>query len=97
MTDKGLVPDNHEVCIFNRELMTIKGVVHVDSFDDQEIVVDTEQGMLVIKGEDLHIKELNLEQGSFSVDGLISGLHYSTGGRSRARGKGKGLIERLLK
>jgi sporulation protein YabP len=88
---------DHEVRIVNRETMTIKGVLHVDSSDDQEIVLDTDLGLLTVRGEDLQIKQLNLDDGSFSLDGAISALQYSQGGGSRSKAKGKGFLDRLLR
>lgn len=92
-------PDmEHSVHIKNREETIIEGVVHVDSFDDQEIVLDTEHGSLVIRGEGLHIKQLDLETGRFQVEGVLHALQYSAGPKGRAaKGRSKGLLERLLK
>lgn len=96
MSDRPMLEEQHEISIVNREFVTIKGVIHVDSFDAEEIVLDTDLGLLTIKGEDLHIKQLNLEQGNFCVEGLITALQYSAGGRLKGR-KGKGFLDRLLK
>jgi len=89
----------HQVQIVNRERVLITGVLHVDSFDDQEVILDTDLGVLTIRGEDLHIRELSLEQGSFAVDGGIMGLQYSAAARGK-KGKGSrrgGLLDRLLR
>jgi len=88
----------HEVTIVNREQMTIRGVLRVDSFDDQEVVLDTDLGTMTVRGEDLHIKQLDLDQGSFVVDGLITSLQYAAGGRVRGgKTKGRGILDRLLR
>ena len=98
MDDRGSDLNRHEVTLLNREQVFIKGVVHVDSFDDEEVVLDTELGTLTLRGEDLHMKELNLEQGSLSVEGTVNGIQYGGSGRGRgARGRGKGFLDRLLK
>lgn len=87
----------HEVLLHNREHLRVKGVLHVESFDDRQIVLDTDLGTLTIEGEDLQIKQLDLEAGDFAVAGLFSALSYSVGGARDLRGKGKSLIERLLR
>lgn len=88
----------HEVHIINRESVTIKGVVHVESSDDEEVVLDTDLGLLIVRGEDLQIKQLNLEEGTFSLEGTINGLQYTQGGGSRSKAsKGKSFLERLLR
>jgi sporulation protein YabP len=88
----------HSLQIVNREQVTIQGVVAVESFDDEEILLETEMGTLTLRGEDLHIKQLDLEAGKFAVEGFVSACLYTT---PRARGgrapKGRGFLERLLK
>lgn len=85
----------HRLVINNRETVDVTGVVHVDSFDDEEVVLETEQGLLAIRGEDLHIKQLNLEKGELSIEGLVHEFAYSDDKRMRERGKG--LFQRLFK
>ncbi len=88
----------HKLVIDNREFMEISGVVHVDSFDDEEIILETELGLLAIRGEDLHIKHLNLEEGELTIDGFVLELAYSEEKNIKGlRGKGKGFLERLFR
>ena len=47
------------------------------SFDISEILLETEQGMLNVKGKDLHVNRLNLEKGEVDVEGFIETLSYS--------------------
>jgi sporulation protein YabP len=91
-------PYQHRISIENREETFITGVIHVASFDDQEIVIETEMGMLMVRGEDLHIRQLSLENGQFTVEGLIHGIQYVEDRvRPGGRGKTKTLIDRLLR
>jgi len=85
----------HRLVVNNRETIELTGVLHVDSFDDEEVVVETEQGLLAIHGEDLHIKQLNLEKGELAIEGLLLELAYSDDKRYRDRGKG--LFQRIFK
>lgn len=87
----------HELTLHNREHLRVRGVLHVESFDDRQIVLDTDLGTLTIEGEDLQIKQLDLEAGDFVVHGLFSALVYSAAGPRDLRGKSKGLIGRLLR
>lgn len=88
----------HVLTLTNREHMAISGVLGVESFDDQEIVLETEYGTLTLRGEELHIKQLDLESAKFEVEGMLVGMQY-TGmrGRTGGRTRGKGLFDRLLK
>lgn len=78
----------HRLVINNHESLEVTGVVHVDSFDDEEVVLETEQGLLAIRGEDLHIKNLNLEKGELAIEGLVAEVVYSDDKRRHERGKG---------
>lgn len=88
----------HSLQIVNREQVMVHGVLAVDSFDDEEIVLETEMGTLTLRGEDLHIKQLDLELGRFAVEGFVSVCTYSTPRQRGARNtKAKGFLERLLR
>ncbi len=87
----------HRLAIDNREKIEISGVINVDSFDDQEIILETEQGLLAMRGEDMHIKHLNLEQGELSIKGFLLELAYSEAKGSRFKDRGKSFFERLFK
>ena len=49
------------IVLENREKLSISGVLDVLSFDDQIIIVETELGLLTIKGEDLRINKLSID------------------------------------
>ena len=67
----------HKLLLNNRRTGTISGVIDVISFDISEILLETEQGMLTIKGADLHVNRLTLEKGGVDVEGQIDSLTYS--------------------
>ena len=68
---------NHRLTVVARRSGTVTGVVDVLSFDLGEILLETEQGMLMIKGSDLHVNRLTLEKGEVDVEGKIDSLTYS--------------------
>ncbi len=61
----------------NRGKLSISGVLDVLSFDDQVIMVETELGLLTIKGENLRITKLSIDTSEVIVEGNISYLAYS--------------------
>ena len=67
----------HKIMLTNRRTCTISGVVDVLSFDMNEALLETAQGMLMIKGKDLHVSRLSLDKGEVDVDGSIDSLTYS--------------------
>ena len=67
----------HKVLLVNRSSGAFSGVVDVLSFDVAEILLETEMGMLLIKGHDLHVNRLSLEKGEIDIEGRIDSLTYS--------------------
>ena len=67
----------HKIMISNRKSGVLNGVIDVLSFDVGEILLETELGMLMIKGNDLHVKRLTLEKGEIDIEGKIDSLTYS--------------------
>ncbi len=66
----------HNVIIEGRERLSVSGVEDVESFDESTIVLYTTKGSLVLKGSDLHIGRLSLDNGELSVEGNIDSLTY---------------------
>ena len=79
----------------NRRTGTITGVSDVISFDITEVLLETEQGMLMIKGSDLHMNRLTLEKGEVDIEGRIDSLAYSD--VTSYQKQGESLIGRLFK
>ena len=61
----------------NREKLSISGVLDVLSFDDQVVIVETELGLLTVKGENLRINKLSIDTSEVVVEGEIYNLVYS--------------------
>lgn len=85
----------HRLIINNRSTGNITGVTDVISFDLGEILLETGQGLLAIKGKDLHVSRLTLEKGEVDIDGKIESLTYSeTADRSK---QGESFFNRMFK
>lgn len=88
----------HSVQVLNREKTVIQGVIAVEAFDEEEILLETEMGGLTLRGEELQIRQLDLESGKFAVEGLINALIYTASRQKGGRpSKGRSFLERLLK
>lgn len=83
------------IVLENREHLTLTGIVDVFSFDDQMIIIETELGLLTIKGDNLKINKLNLETSDFVVDGKIDSISYSSSDLTTK--KSKGLLNKIFK
>lgn len=84
----------HQLTLKGRETLALDGVTRVESFDDSEVIFDTDQGGMIVRGEGLHIKELNLEAGTMHIEGLVQALQYTGDTFSK---KGKGFFGRLFR
>ena len=65
------------IVLENREKLSISGVLDVLSFDDQIVILETELGLLTVKGENLRINKLSLDTSEVIVEGTIFNLSYS--------------------
>ena len=68
---------SHKILLSNRKTGNFSGIKDVLSFDVAEILLETEQGMLLIKGSNLHVNRLSLEKGEVDIEGKIDSLAYS--------------------
>ena len=66
----------HSLMLENRQNGRITGVKDIKSFDEKEILLITQAGKLVIKGEQLHVKQLDLEKGEEDLEGKVDSLTY---------------------
>ena len=67
------VPKAHKLVINNRKTSMVTGVLDVLAFDLNEILLETEQGMLMIKGNDLHVNRLTLDKGGKITENIAGG------------------------
>lgn len=67
----------HKLMLTNRKACVVNGVADVLSFDLSEILLETDQGMLMIRGSDLHVNRLTIEKGEVDIEGKIDSLTYS--------------------
>ena len=77
----------HKVILENRSRGTITGIQEVVSFDENQIVLDTDMGLLTVKGKNLHVSRLTLEKGETDIDGSIDSLAYSSNEAYRKSGE----------
>lgn len=95
MEDKnGFTNSFQNIILENREKMSISGVSDVLSFDDQIIIVETELGLLTIKGENLKINKLNIDTADFTLNGKINSMAYS---ENSFEGKNSNILSKIFK
>ena len=70
----------------NREKLSISGVLDVLSFDDQVVILETELGLLTVKGENIRINKLSIDTSEVIVEGNISYMAYSDKENEKTKG-----------
>ncbi|WP_123042701.1 sporulation protein YabP [Cohnella candidum] len=85
---------HQEIRMLNRKTLEITGVGNVESFDNEEFLLVTECGYLAVRGQNLHMKNLSLDQGLVAIEGTVNSLVYLDGAST---GKSKGLFGKLFK
>ncbi|MDD3253633.1 MAG: sporulation protein YabP [Lachnospiraceae bacterium] len=77
----------HSCLMQNRTSAALTGVREVVSFDDKQVIMDTDMGLLTIRGKELHVSRLTVEKGEVDVEGELDSLTYSSNGVYRRSGK----------
>lgn len=83
----------HAVELCNRETAAFTGVADVESFNEEEIVLLTDLGTIVLAGEGLHIVKLNLDDGVLEAEGRILALEYTDEPKMGKKGFLSGLFK----
>lgn len=83
---------SHSIHIDNRMRISITGVMDVESFNEQDVMLLTEAGPLNVVGSNLHLSKLNLEDGQISIEGEILALDYEPPETER-----RGLFGRMIR
>lgn len=71
------VVTNQNIIIENREKISVTGVIDIHSFDDELVLAQTDLGILTIKGDDLKMNKLNLDNNELIIEGQIMAVAYS--------------------
>jgi sporulation protein YabP len=86
---------SHSVVLGERNNLIISGVKKIDSFDNEEFLMETSMGYLTIKGEDLQIVKLDTYQGNVNIKGKFNSLCYID--EAKTKEKEDGVLNRLFK
>lgn len=84
----------HSLTLEERKNGRLTGVQDVRSFNENEILLLTDAGKVLIKGEQLHVKGLDLEKGEAEIEGKVNSISYLT---KNAQKKEEPLLKRLFR
>ena len=93
--DQSITNYNHSINILERKNILVTGVKKIESFDDEEFLMETVMGFLVLKGEGLELLKLDTMQGNVSIKGLLKSFSYVEDGMKKD--KENNIISRLFK
>ncbi|MBE7030439.1 MAG: sporulation protein YabP [Ruminococcaceae bacterium] len=82
----------HNLIMENRGKLSVSGVEDVESFHEEEIVLHTTMGVLILRGRGMHINKLSVEVGEVIVEGEICAMEYT-----EARQKGGSFLARMFR
>ena len=68
---------NSNLVLENRKKLSITGVNEVISFNDQAIILTTNLGSLTLKGKNLKMNKLDVQNGDVMITGKINSFEYS--------------------
>lgn len=85
---------DHDVILRGRKSLDITGVKQVESFDNEEFLLETVMGYLAIRGQNLQMKNLDVDKGIVSIKGRIFDLVYLDEHQGE---KAKGFFSKLFK
>ena len=83
------------IILENRNKLHLSGVLDVLNFDEEIVTVDTELGILIIKGSDLRLNKFNMDNSELSIDGEVISMVYDD--KSYSGKKGEGLFAKIFK
>lgn len=85
---------NHGISLYERKNLVITGVKKIENFDNEQFLLETIMGFIIIKGEGLELVKLDTLQGNVSIKGTINGINYAEDGK---RDKENSIFSRLFK
>ena len=85
---------NHGISLNERKLVYITGVIKIESFDDEEFLLETNMGFLVIKGSGLEIVRIDTKDGVVSIKGTVDSFSYL---ESLKKGSKTSVFDKLFK
>ena len=68
----------------NRKKLTINGVIEVINFNESQILLNTDVGTMIIRGQELKMNKLDVQNGDVVIAGKLDSFVY-TNDKSKAK------------
>lgn len=93
--NNGISNYNHSISLLEKKSLVITGVKKIVNFDNNQFLLETIMGLLVIKGNDLELLKLDTLQGNVSIKGNVNSIDYID--EEKRKDKDDGIFGRLFK
>ena len=90
---KNSIKPQHNIIVENREKISISGVEDVESFDEENMIIHTQMGIITLKGADLHLGKFSVDTGELTIEGELDEISYSDEG---SYGKKEGFFSKMF-
>lgn len=78
----------------NRKKLSLNGVMEVVSFNDEKIVLKSNLGNLTVKGTELKMNRLDVQNGDIVIMGIVDGIFYNN---DLAKPQKENVLKKLFK
>lgn len=82
------------IVLKNRKTLEITGVKKIESLNPFEFIIYTVLGKMVVRGKDLEMQALDIDNGNLSITGLVRSIEYI---EKIEHKKEKGFVSKLFK
>lgn len=89
------IKQNHDLKLENRNKLSISGISKIDSLNSEEFLIQTSYGLLLVKGENLVMQQLDIDKGNIWIEGNVTGLEYIT--ETKEKKQKSGFVGKLFK
>lgn len=79
--DNVVSSNNHELKVLDRSLIYLTGIDKIISFDNEEFLMQSNMGMILLKGEGLEVVKLDTHDGVVSIKGTMNSIVYDDGNK----------------
>ncbi len=94
MQNDNVLIGNHEVKMTDRKTIYLTGIKKIVSFDNEEFLMESNMGVILLKGESLELNKLDTSDGNVKIKGKINSLSYVDG---KTKNKDEGIFTKLFK
>ncbi|MBQ2408736.1 MAG: sporulation protein YabP [Bacilli bacterium] len=85
---------NHTITLVERKSIVISGVKKIENFDDEEFLIESTMGYIIVKGNGLELLKLDTLSGNVSIKGKINSIAYI---EDKKPSKEEGMFSKLFK